>query len=120
MRYILFLLLPVSIFAQASFITPMEYASSLYQNPRGIGCQNCHGIAGEGRVVANYEHESNQKQREKKSFVGPEINSMNFNDFYVALNVRKNGMPRYFLTHKEIQALYFYVQEKKKQLKEKK
>ncbi|MDD5401309.1 MAG: cytochrome c [Sulfurimonas sp.] len=110
MRDVLLLLLPISLFAQASFITPMEYASSLYKNPRGIGCQNCHGVFGEGRVVARYEHKN-----EKKSFSGPEINSMNFNDFFTALNVRKNGMPRYFLTQKEIQALYFYVQEKKKE-----
>lgn len=110
MRNVLLSLLPFSLFAQTSFITPMEYASSLYKNPRGIGCQSCHGIAGEGRVVAKYEHKN-----EKKSFGGPEINSMNFNDFFVALNMRKNGMPRYFLTQKEIQALYFYVQEKKKE-----
>ena len=110
MRDILLLLLPFSLFAQTSFITPMEYASSLYKNPRGIGCQNCHGDSGEGRVVARYKD-----KKEKKSFVGPEINSMDFNNFFTALNVRKNGMPRYFLTHKEIQALYFYVQEKKKE-----
>lgn len=98
--------------AQTDFITPMEYASSLYKNPRGIGCHNCHGDFGEGKVVALYEHKN-----EKKSFAGSAINSMNFDDFFAALNVRKNGMPRYFLTQKEIKALYFYLQEKKKESK---
>lgn len=107
---ILLLLLPFFLMAQSSFITPMEYASSLYKNPRGIGCHKCHGISGEGRIVANYEHKN-----EKKSFVGPAINSMNFDEFYIAVNARKNGMPRYFLTQKEIRALYFYLQEKKKE-----
>jgi hypothetical protein len=110
MRNALFLLLPFSLLAESSFITPLEYASSLYKNPRGIGCHKCHGEFGEGRVVATYEHKN-----EKKSFVGPVINSMDFNDFFKSLNVRKNGMPRYFLTQKEIKALYFYLQEKKKE-----
>jgi mono/diheme cytochrome c family protein len=110
MRGMLFLLLPFWLFAKSSFITPMEYATSLYKNPRGIGCHKCHGESGEGRVVAKYEHKN-----EKKSFVGPPINSISFNDFFTSLNVRKNGMPRYFLTQKEIKALYFYLQEKKRE-----
>ncbi len=109
MRYMLFLLLPLCIFAKSSFITPMEYSSSLYKNPRGIGCHKCHGDSGEGKLVAKYIHEN-----EKKSFGGPAINSIDFNKFFEALNVRKTGMPRYFLTKKEIQALYFYLQEKAK------
>lgn len=107
MRSVLFILLPFLLLAKSSFITPMEYATSLYKNPRGIGCHKCHGESGEGRVVAKYEHKN-----EKKSFVGPPINSISFNYFFASLNVRKNGMPRYFLTQKEIKALYFYLQEK--------
>lgn len=110
MRSVLFILLPFWLLAESSFITPMEYATSLYKNPRGIGCHKCHGKSGEGRIVAKYEHKN-----EKKSFVGPPINSMGFNDFFTSLNVRKNGMPRYFLTQKEIKALYFYLQEKKRE-----
>lgn len=110
MKGMLLILFPFFLFGHTSFITPMEYASSLYKNPRGIGCQNCHGESGEGRIVARYED-----NKEKKIFAGPEINNMKFNDFYAALNTRKNGMPRYFLTQKEIQSLYFYMQEKKKE-----
>ena len=108
MRFVLFLLLPLFAYCSGNFISPMEYASSLYKNPRGIGCHNCHGDNGEGKVVAKYTHKN-----EKKSFNGPAINSLDFNVFFKALNIRKRGMPRYFLTKKEIQALYFYLQEKR-------
>ncbi|MEA3371063.1 MAG: cytochrome c [Campylobacterota bacterium] len=87
----------------------MEYASQLYKNPRGIGCQHCHGQNGEGKLIANYVHKN-----EKKSFSGPAINKMDFAAFHKALNDRKRGMPRYFLTKKEVQALYLYLQENNK------
>lgn len=111
MKYIIIFLLPLSLFAEASFITPMEYSSSLYKNPRGIGCNHCHGDNGEGKTVAKYTH-----KKEKKIFAGPTINNIDFTRFYKALNVRKRGMPRYFLTKKEVQALYFYLQEKQKKV----
>lgn len=108
MKYIYFLILPFFLYAKSSFITPMEYASQFYKNPRGIGCEHCHGENGEGKLVASYVH-----KKEKKTFEGPPINSMSFDDFHKALSVRKLGMPRYFLTKKEVEALYFYVNEKK-------
>ncbi|MBA1437461.1 MAG: cytochrome c [Epsilonproteobacteria bacterium] len=89
---------------KATFITQMEYASSLYKNPRGIGCDKCHGINGEGKVIANYVHKG-----VKKSFVCPAIRDLGFQDFYNALKQRKKGMPRYFLTTEEIKALYLYL-----------
>ena len=107
MRYIIFLILPLFLFAKSSFITPMEYSSQLYKNPRGIGCQHCHGKKGEGKLVARYVY-----KKEQRSFQGPQINNLDFEKFYKALNTRKKGMPRYFLTKKEIQALYFYLQSK--------
>ena len=109
MKYILFLITPFFLFAASSFITPIEYASQLYKNPRGIGCHHCHGKNGEGKLIANYTH-----KKEKKSFSGPAINKMSFAAFHEALNDRKRGMPRYFLTKKEVQALYLYLQENNK------
>ncbi len=114
MRYTLFLLLPFLLSAKSSFITPMEYSSSLYKNPRGIGCNNCHGENGEGRLVATYIH-----KKEKKSFSGPSINNIDYNKFYRALTIRKRGMPRYFLTKKEIKSLYFFLQQKKTEVNKK-
>ena len=104
MQYILFLLLPISLFATASFITPAEYSAQLYKNPRGIGCQKCHGDNGEGKLIANYKHKG-----VAKSFRGPKINTLSYGEFYKALNRRKNGMPRYFLTDKEVAALYLHL-----------
>lgn len=109
MKYIIFLLFSTYLFGSTSFITEMEYSSSLYKNPRGIGCQHCHGDKGEGKVVATYIH-----KKEKKSFAPPAINNMKYKDFYKAMNVRKTGMPRYFLTQGEIKALYFYLNKNRK------
>ncbi len=112
MKYIFFLTIPLFLFSSSTFITPMEYASQLYKNPRGIGCQNCHGNNGEGKVIANYVH-----KKKKKSFVGPQINNIEFSEFYKVLNQRRRGMPRYFLTTQEIKALYLYLHKNDKKKK---
>ena len=112
MKYILFLTTPLLLLATSSFITPIEYASQLYKNPRGIGCHHCHGENGEGKLIANYMH-----KKERKSFSGPAINKMSFAAFHKALDDRKRGMPRYFLTKKEVAALYLHLQENNKQKK---
>jgi len=112
MKYIFFLTTPLLLFSSSTFITPMEYASQLYKNPRGIGCQSCHGENGEGKVIANYVH-----KKKKKSFVGPRINNIGFNEFYRVLNQRRRSMPRYFLTTQEIKALYLYLHKNDKKKK---
>ena len=109
MKYILLLLTPLYLFSSSSFITQSEYASQLYKNPRGIACGRCHGDHGEGKLIANYTHKN-----KKKSFVGPQINNVKYTEFYKALNSRKKGMPRYYLTQKEIEALYFYLHQNDK------
>jgi hypothetical protein len=106
MKYLLYLTLPCLLVGDSSFITVMEYSSQLYKNPRGIGCQNCHGEKGEGKLVANYTHND-----VKKKFAGSAINKLEWSTFYYALNRSNNGMPRYYLTEKEIQALYLYINE---------
>jgi len=108
----LFLLLTVStyLFAATSFITDEEYASSLYKNPRGIGCNNCHGDSGKGKLVAKYEQKGVMK-----NYGGSDITDIGFIDFYEALDTRITGMPRYFLTKDEIEALYRYLHKVKKQ-----
>ena len=106
-KYILQFFIPMCLMAKTSFITPMEYASQLYKNPRGIGCQYCHGNNGEGKVVATYIH-----KKVKKTFRGPQINNIEYNIFFNKLNKRNKGMPRYFLTTKEIEALYLYLHRK--------
>lgn len=106
MKFIVILFLPILAFAKTSFITQMEYSSQLYKNPRGIGCNSCHGEKGEGKLVASYTHKNL-----KKEFRGSAINSINYEDFERALNISIGGMPRYYLTQAEIKALFFYLQE---------
>jgi hypothetical protein len=112
MHYLIFLFFPFFLLADATFITPMEYASQLYKNPRGIGCHHCHGENGEGKLVATYVHKN-----KKKEFRGPQINEMGFNEFFEALEKRNIGMPRYYLTKKEVQALFLYLNQEKKNVK---
>lgn len=104
MKKLVLISLPLFLFSDTSFITPMEYAAQLYKNPRGIGCQHCHGDKGEGRLIASYKHKG-----ELKNFEGPAIDKLDFQSFYKSINKRKRGMPRYFLTDKEIEALYLFV-----------
>ena len=87
-----------------SFITKEEYASSLYQNPRGIGCNLCHGNHGEGKLIASYKEDG-----QRKNFVGKPIDKITFMEFYNKLHMKIRGMPRYYLTDSEIQNLYYYL-----------
>ncbi len=115
MKIFVLFLIPLALFAKSTFITPNEYETQLYKNPRGIGCQLCHGENGEGKLIAEYVHKN-----KKKSFNGPSIDTLTFREFYLALNKRKRGMPRYFLTDKEIKALYRHVHKEQKQEEPKK
>jgi hypothetical protein len=86
------------------FITEMEYAKMLYSNPRGIGCNLCHGPKGEGSVIAKYKDRGIAKE-----LVAPAINSLSKDKFYKAFKNTSSVMPKYFLTKKEIDVLYLYV-----------
>ena len=103
----------------------MEYASLLYKNPRGIGCDKCHGLKGEGLLIAKYTMSKRVKEGEKiitlkipKEFRAPPINHLTYQTFHDTLSKKLKGMPKYYLTEGEIKALYFYLQ--KVNLKEKK
>jgi len=104
MKKILLSILPLYLMSDTSFITPMEYASQLYKNPRGIGCHHCHGEKGEGKLVASYIHKG-----KKRVFRGSDINDLDLNTLYKSLNSSVKGMPRYYLTQKEIEAIYLFL-----------
>lgn len=101
--------IPLFIYANEDFITKDEYASQLYNNPRGISCALCHNEDGSGKRIATYKHKN-----EPKHFGTSEITRLSYQDFSRALNSRIRGMPRYFLTEKEIKVLYYYLQQQKK------
>ncbi|HEX5329123.1 cytochrome c [Sulfuricurvum sp.] len=104
MRGVFLLFLTFTLSYGESFITKEEYAAGLYHNPRGVGCQLCHGEEGEGKLIAHYRDEG-----EKKVFAGKPLRKLPFRDFYLKLNSRIVGMPRYYLTDTEIQTLYYYL-----------
>lgn len=100
--FIVFLLC-FSVFGE-DFITKMEYAKMLYVNPRGIGCDECHGKKGEGMIIARYKAKG-----KPKVLRAPAINALKKEIFSQALHKPHKVMPTYFLTDKEIDVLYFYV-----------
>ena len=102
------LLLSCDIFAD--FITKDEYAKMLYQNPRGIGCDKCHGPHGEGMVLSSYL----DKKGERVEILAPAINDMPIKQFYKSFDAKSKLMPVYFLTDKEKAYLYYYLTKTKK------
>jgi hypothetical protein len=93
-----------SINADESFISNDEYAKMLYKNPRGIGCDQCHGEHGEGKEISSYISGKN-----KISLIGPRINNLSMYQFKKALRKGKRLMPEYFLTDEEKAYLYYYL-----------
>lgn len=106
MKYLLILSFTLQlIHAEESFITKDEYAKMLYNAPRGISCAKCHGEVGEGKVIAAYV----EKGRPKTLETAP-IYHLDYARFKKGVNSSKSVMPQYYLTDKEIAALYYYLQ----------
>ena len=110
MRGIVFLLCVSVLYANDSFITSLEYGKMLYENPRGVGCMECHGRYGEGERIAKYTH-----KKQAKIIEAPRINNVEFKSFKIALQEGKRVMPKYYLTADEIAAMYEYLQAVKKE-----
>lgn len=110
----LFLLFCVAIFG-ADFITKTEYAKMLYLNPRGIGCDKCHGAKGEGSLISKYKHfDKKTNKTVDDELRAPKINDIDFESFKAALTKPKGVMPSYFLTDEETTILYEYITNKMK------
>nr|WP_258238929.1 cytochrome C oxidase subunit III [Arcobacter sp. CECT 8985] len=95
-----------------SFITKYEYGAMLYKNPRGIGCNKCHGNGKNEIILAKYRN----KKGELKYIKVPPISKVSFEDFKAKLKSDKTEsliMPTYFLTDNELDSLYFYIQKLK-------
>ena len=108
----LFLLFFVAIFG-ADFITRTEYAKMLYLNPRGIGCDKCHGAKGEGSLISKYKHfDKKANKTVDDELRAPKINDIDFESFKAALTKPKGVMPSYFLTDEETTILYEYITNK--------
>ena len=89
----------------ADFISLDEYRASLYQNPRGIGCNHCHGEAGERVHFADFIEEG-----QKHEVIIPSIKDLDYPSFFEKLRSKsKSIMPSYSLTDSEIMNLYLYL-----------
>lgn len=76
----------------------------LYSNPRGIGCNKCHGEKGEGSVIAQYQNRGKTIVLE-----APNLTTISKERFFQALTSQHKVMPTYFLTWQEIDSLYYFV-----------
>ncbi|SMC09454.1 c-type cytochrome [Nitratiruptor tergarcus] len=110
MRQIFFFSLCLTVMLANDFITKEEYAKMLYHNPRGIGCDRCHGEDGRGLELGRYK-DGNRTVIIK----APDITKLTFTKFRQALITKDHRlMPQYFLTNKEIKTLYYYLTKKRK------
>lgn len=111
MKFILVFLAMILLSWAEDFISGSEYAKMLYQNPRGISCNKCHGNKGEGAIIAKYKSfDKRENKMVEKSLKAPKINDLDYDEFSRALSDSKGMMPTYFLTQSEIRSLYEYVQ----------
>jgi hypothetical protein len=98
-----------------SFITEQEYGKMLYNNPRGIGCNLCHGNNGQGKVITTYKDKKKDDNYIKTYIISaPKINNLDFNYFINYINniKSKSIMPKYFLTNDELRSIYIYLEDK--------
>ena len=112
-----------------SFITKYEYGKMLYNNPRGIGCNSCHGNDARGRKMVDFKQQLLDKKVYNCSLVIPDIKNIDYETFSTKVNSKKNPnlkfekeqvceklihyanvMPTYFLVEEEIEAIFYYIQ----------
>jgi len=114
--FVILFLITININAEIidnSFITKKEYGAMLYKNPRGIGCNKCHGSVGQGLLIAKYKQKDKKTNKfVEKSIIAPAINQVSFKVFKEILMKKKNRsltMPTYFLTVDELTSIHFYI-----------
>ncbi len=115
MKFLVALMLVALTLRADDFISEFEYGQMLYQNPRGASCAPCHGVYGEGALIAKYKDHGVEKELR-----GPSLHHSDLATFRRMLLQGSGVMPRYFLTDKEIHALYLYVKKAKELEKDRK
>jgi len=121
---LIFLIFPIFLLADESFISNLEYGEMLYKNPRGIGCIKCHGTNGKGKLIATY---TNDKTGQKEKLIAPDITKISYKIFYNKIKYSKvlkkgkfrvlnySAMPKYnYLVDDEIKSIYNYLHKGKK------
>jgi len=101
---ILVFFLSLSLFGE-DFISEFEYGQMLYKNPRGVSCASCHGDLGEGAYIASIKDKNGTIDK----YYGPDIRKLNFKIIKKAISNGGKIMPRYYLTDKEMEAIFKYI-----------
>jgi mono/diheme cytochrome c family protein len=94
-------------YAEEDFISHYEYGEMLYNNPRGVSCSQCHGASGEGKKIVEF-----RDIHGKQAIEGSDIRKEPLSRMLNSVNSYHEIMPRYYLTEKEVKAIYDYIQEK--------
>lgn len=103
------ILLPLFLYSSEDFISDYEYGEMLYNNPRGIGCAECHGDDGAGTTIVEYIDDDNKT----KTINSPDLHKESLSSIINSVNRSHEIMPRYYLTRKEVRAIFEYLQEQR-------
>ena len=139
MKHLLFMLLPLLLLSEQniidyqtednntkddSFLLQVEYGKMLYKNPRGISCAKCHGREGKGgaKIAKYYDADRNPKILKGLNILEYTLDELtdSLSNRYRDKNhkrVKHKVMPMYYLTKSEIEAIYSYLQQIKKENK---
>ena len=79
----------------------------LYNNPRGVSCSQCHGKEGEGTTIVEF-----RDIHGKQAIKGSDIRKESLQSMINSVNSYHEIMPRYYLTDKEVKAIYDYIQKR--------
>jgi len=103
----LYFLIPFLLVAGEDFISDFEYRQMLYQNPRGISCAACHGEQGKGKDIVSYRDDDNNTI----TIRGADISKKTLAEIEAVVARNHPVMPKYYLTHQEVEAIYYYLQQ---------
>jgi len=106
----LLILLPLLLCGEEGFISHYEYGEMLYANPRGVSCAQCHGASGEGKIIVKYKDAEGMK-----ALRGTDIRKDDLATMIRSVRAYHKIMPRYYLTNKEVEAIYDYLRVKNRQ-----
>ncbi len=105
LRALILLIFWIGLVFAEDFISEFEYGQMLYKDPRGVSCASCHGKLGKGEFIASFK----DKNGTDIEFFGADIRGLGLKKFKRAVEKGGRIMPRYYLTDKEIEAIYKYV-----------
>ena len=105
MKHIFIVTFLLSLIHCEDFISEYEYGQMLYKDPRGVSCASCHGTVGESTFIASFKNEDNTT----RDFYSPDIRKLDLKSFKKALDRGGRIMPKYYLTDKEVEAIYKYI-----------